>query len=944
MCARTSAEYVGELSGTKEERRRQRRLLDASFKKLRDVLFGADVDEEYLHPEQQVPKPPYIDKKKEKPPHINEKENEEPPHIKDEEEKESLHIKEKEEPKSHHKEEEEPMLCHNKEEEEKEPLHKEKEPPNSYNIKEEDKEYDVTKLALTLRSEDAGKGESEDNREAEPPSSSLCQQMKKDNGDSCGRSQADNLSAPQSECDNISSPFFDTDSGDDEHSNCDATCDTDKERWKCSPGSPQPHGSTTSPDEPNSSSGVNGHVFIRAYQKRSHKRTYFKRHYCLYCSKPYAKMARHLQCAHHDKWDVAEALSFPKRSKERKKQLDYIRNRGNFEHNTAVLKSGKGELVPYKQPPKEAQGSDFMHCAYCQGLFARKVLWRHMHACVFNPASVPPKPGRKRVQSLCSYIGRIPSHASKELWGVISAMNHNSITDIIKNDKVIIDIGQRLLNKGGTSAKNLEYVRVKMREMGRLIANARKVTSCKKFEDLIDPQKYTELTEAVKSTCGYNIKAGKLTYPTLANKLHNTLTEASKLLEAQGLITDNEALVKKATEFQKVHQKRWNELISPVGLRNIKDSRWNMPTLVPFIEDVQKMHIYLNQMGDKHYKCLAQSISCQAWVELSNVCLSQIIIFNRRREAVVANMPLSAFLASETVDPHKNVDWALSEVEKKLCRHFIKIIVMGKHGRPIPILLTPKMLCALQLLVLLRQSCGVLEENKYLFARPGTMTHARASNCLRGHAKLCGVKYSKSITSTRLCKHAATLSTVLNMTDTEMNQLANVLGHDIKVPPEFCRLPQKTEQLAKISKVLMALEQGRLAEFQGQDLDQIEINSHETVIDSSEEDDNTLEEATCSKTEETAPLEEATCSTTIDVTLGKARQKTSTQWSQQEVQAVKKHMSRFITSCIVPGKNDCEECLRADPKALKNRNWKNIKFYVYNRIRVKQRKTLPVCE
>ena len=34
----------------------------------------------------------------------------------------------------------------------------------------------------------------------------------------------------------------------------------------------------------------------------------------------------------------------------------------------------------------------------------------------------------------------------------------------------------------------------------------------------------------------------------------------------------------------------------------------------------------------------------------------------------------------------------------------------------------------------------------------------------------------------------------------------------------------KTLQLAKISKVLMALEQGRLAEFHGKNLDEIEID------------------------------------------------------------------------------------------------------------------------
>ncbi len=165
-------------------------------------------------------------------------------------------------------------------------------------------------------------------------------------------------------------------------------------------------------------------------------------------------MARHLESAHEDKPDVAKALSFPKGSKERKKQLCFICDRGNFAHNAAVMESGKGVVVPFKRPPKEAKGNDFMHCAYCQGLFTMKALWRHVRSCTLRPGSVTPKLGKNRVQSLCTYTGPAPSHISKQLWGVISAMTPDPVTDIIKNDKVIMDIGQHLLNKGGMSAKN----------------------------------------------------------------------------------------------------------------------------------------------------------------------------------------------------------------------------------------------------------------------------------------------------------------------------------------------------------------------------------------------------------------------------------------------------------------------------------------------------------
>ncbi|CAL8302501.1 unnamed protein product [Arctogadus glacialis] len=61
-------------------------------------------------------------------------------------------------------------------------------------------------------------------------------------------------------------------------------------------------------------------------------------------------------------------------------------------------------------------------------------------------------------------------------------------------------------------------------------------------------------------------------------------------------------------------------------------------------------------------------------------------------------------------------------------------------------------------------------------------------------------------------------------------------------------------------------------------------------------------------------------------------------WQDEEVKAVEKHMKRFITSCIVPSKRDCEKCLRAEPAALNNRDWQMLKYYVYNRITAYKKK------
>ncbi|XP_054627907.1 zinc finger protein 394-like isoform X2 [Dunckerocampus dactyliophorus] len=190
---RTIAEYEEELSRTKEDNERQRQLLDAIFKKHQVVLHRADISEEDLLPEQQEWSS-RVEREEPQPYHIKDEEEEpEPPHVKEEEEDHSI----------------------SQEGEHLEGL----------------EEFPF--IGVPVKSEDdEDKGESEEKREVEPPSSSSTQHMTTEaDGDHCGGSQADNLLAPLSDSDDTTSHSPDTD---DEDSKADMTCHTDHTHFKCS--------------------------------------------------------------------------------------------------------------------------------------------------------------------------------------------------------------------------------------------------------------------------------------------------------------------------------------------------------------------------------------------------------------------------------------------------------------------------------------------------------------------------------------------------------------------------------------------------------------------------------------------------------------------------------------------------------------------------------------
>ncbi|XP_042275071.1 uncharacterized protein LOC121901997 isoform X1 [Thunnus maccoyii] len=347
-------------------------------------------------------------------------------------------------------------------------------------------------------------------------------------------------------------------------------------------------------------------------------------------------------------------------------------------------------------------------------------------------------------------------------------------------------------------------------------------------------------------------------------------------------------------------------------------------------------------------------------------------------------MPLSAFTLRDTSGVHSDLALGLSELEQKLCQHFQRIEIRGKRNRKVPLLLTPDMLSSMEALVAHRRACGVPNENPFFFSRPEAETHLRGSDAIRQIARECGAKHPETLSSTKLRKHVSTLSTVLNLRDNEMDILANFLGHDIRVHRQYYRLPEGTLQLAKVSKVLIALEQGRLSDFKGMSLDEIQIDPNEGVLEAVDSDHSETERdsSVCSSSSGSSrcntrqpTMDEFGSSTTkkrkkmesdsddpdtgpsrsnsgqwtsdepgsVEPTIvgsskSKKRQRLETEtskrrnWSFVEVQAVEKTLKAFIESGKVPGKSECVSCIQASPDALQKRSWTAVKFYVKNRI------------
>ena len=160
--------------------------------------------------------------------------------------------------------------------------------------------------------------------------------------------------------------------------------------------------------------------------------------------------------------------------------------------------------------------------------------------------------------------------------------------------------------------------------------------------------------------------------------------------------------------------------------------------------------------------------------------------------------------------------------------------IIGKRGKKVPVILTAEMTRSIDLLIKTREAVAIPEKNPFVFARPNrqSLQCMRAWDCLRNISMQCQppLLNPANITSTKLRKYIATISQVLSMEEKEVDWLARHLGHDIRVHRDFYRLHESTIEIAKVSKLLLTVDQGETRKFAGKTLQEINLNGKKNTM------------------------------------------------------------------------------------------------------------------
>lgn len=540
--------------------------------------------------------------------------------------------------------------------------------------------------------------------------------------------------------------------------------------------------------------------------------------------------ARHIERKHADEPRVKKILSLPVGSIERKELWDCVRKEGNF----ALFREEK-KVIAVRRPTEDESRknaksfNDFAACSSCSGVYKRKTLSRHAKRC---PGRVNEDQQRGRLYALtqsqtflaasrCQNDFLLKSRLKKEVFDIMRA---DKISEVAKGDLLICLFGENHLKKH----KRPQIATVtsnKMRELARLLIALKDIIGLssdkgdtdyenfieiKNLIEVMKPEFFDNLVAATKVIAGFNpdtktFKASSLalhmgtSLKQLCDIIHRHIIKKSKLFNFKNLDLE----LKNIKHLQKLIEDHWATEIASLALKDLSEKHWEKPQILPVTNDIIKFNTYVKKEIEISSDVLSQIVKSDKsdteydkkalisnYKRLAKSIMALVLILNRKRIGEIQYLKTSTYL-KEFCDPNtqEEILESLSTSEKLLCKNFKRVVSGGKGSRPVPILFSPFMQQKIELLLQVRSIIKEIpESNEYIFANPDSSKGwFHGVSVIRSFAFACGAQHSTSLTSTKFRKQTATLLQIMNINESDMEQLASFMGHTKKTHEEWYR-------------------------------------------------------------------------------------------------------------------------------------------------------------
>lgn len=679
-----------------------------------------------------------------------------------------------------------------------------------------------------------------------------------------------------------------------------------------------------------------------------------KKHFCIFCKKLVLNFSRHLQTNHRDKKEVEEMSLLPKGSNERMKCIDEMRGRGAIYYNNS-LDITKGKLVVKRL--KQTGLIGYTPCPSCKNFYKKTSLYKHYKVCACQVKT--PKTLQTTSLSLCISA----SLTEKDSWLVNEILpglsSKGNIRDTVINDSLLIEYGGYLCVRHRTNQHLTNMVRGKLRQMAKVLLAMRKLDNeITTLESAFKPAKYDVFMRAVDIVTGYNPTDSTYRAPSQVSHIGNNAQECANIIQARAIKNDDEVLQNRVINWLKLYKHEFYYKLGKSALNKVAERKWNKPRLVPVTDDIMKLNNNIKNTIEKAKSVLTNKFDSKAFDDLNRGLMIQIIIFNRKRIGEVEKLLVSDFNNRHNIQKGSEQYKTLSTNEKIISSRYMRMEVRGKLGRPVSLLVSKNQIEMIKMILNLRSEASVSPGNKYVFAKQGASkdTFYSAPPALRWFAQNSGAAQPGLLTGTKLRKQMATVSQAMDLTENDLAILADFMGHNITTHRNFYRMPSEVTHLARISQVLMSLEEGDTSKYAGKRLEDINVNiTIDDVEEVDEADDfqdihveRTLEthdqldlltqpSITTIPDSQIHPHKEENTGENSFQTPVKRRTLEKKTWKTPERHAARRIFRENIKTGRLPNMTDCLVAINQF-KELKGRTVKQVKAWVYNEINRNKRK------
>jgi hypothetical protein len=344
-------------------------------------------------------------------------------------------------------------------------------------------------------------------------------------------------------------------------------------------------------------------------------------------------MPRHLRSMHGDEPEVRAAEDTTISNSERLMKNKILKNKGNYYHNVQVKKKKTGDLITLRRPTTNTSYHKFAPCPFCLAYVVRSELNRHSKTCNMRDHQ-----SRSNIKQKSAKM-EMDESLTPELASVLSHLRHSykgepdKVSEIIKNDPLVLEVGQTLLNKENKT-QDVDHVRERMRECGRLLKQLRTKpgNEDRDLKSFIRPSEFDFFCASIKALCDED---GKFT---LAAKLGYDIVKFTDIVWCEYIKDGDVQGQNDAKNFHKLYRKQYGSKISCRALKNMYDKKLNKKFEIPKTKDCVKLSKYLKKSVDDGIIALQKTVNPTNWRALESATMVSIILFNRKRGGEVSRM------------------------------------------------------------------------------------------------------------------------------------------------------------------------------------------------------------------------------------------------------------------------------------------------------------------